>query len=87
MRDQWNKSLDTFIQQGSFSKSSVSGEVDTVSGGFQNLLTVKERVKEKGEDGQWADLVIAAQAWHWCHPDYEAAIVGTHLRAELPTYG
>lgn len=22
----------------------------------------------------WADLVVIAQAFHWCHPDYESAV-------------
>ena len=28
------------------------------------------------EDG-WADMVIVAQAWHWC-PDFDKALVSKH---------
>jgi len=75
MRTQWNKKYDESVQQGSFDPRSVKGEVRTLNGGFTDLSGLKERLRGRGEEGKWADLVIMAQAWHWAHPDYDAAIV------------
>lgn len=79
MRSQWTKKYDESVQQGSFDPRSVKGEVRTLNGGFTDLSGLKERLREKGEEREWADLVIMAQAWHWAHPDYDAAIVSFQL--------
>jgi hypothetical protein len=69
MREQWNKSVGPLVE--ARAKSLGSAEIATVPGGFADLSEVKKR---KGQDWR-ADLIVVAQAWHWCHPDYGAAIV------------
>jgi hypothetical protein len=60
------------------------GEWVTINGGFTDLSELKQRLRERGEwnaveEGHpgWADLVVIAQAWHWAHPEYDAAIVSS----------
>lgn len=47
-----------------------SATVKTVDGTFADFAKAKEAGIEEGS----ADLIIIAQAWHWC-PDHEAAFV------------
>jgi hypothetical protein len=77
MRTQWTKKHDGLVESGDFDPGRVAagGEVQTLNGGFTDLSGLKSRLRERGEEEQWADLVVMAQAWHWAHPDYDAAIV------------
>ncbi|KAH8078879.1 S-adenosyl-L-methionine-dependent methyltransferase [Filobasidium floriforme] len=76
MRTQWTKKYDGLVESGDFDPGRVvnGGEVQTLNGGFTDLSGLKSRLRERGEEEQWADLVVMAQAWHWAHPDYDAAI-------------
>ncbi len=69
MRSQWNRSIGPIIA----SRKEKAGREDirTIPGGFADLSEVR---KIKGATWK-ADLVVVAQAWHWCDPDYGAAIV------------
>ena len=75
MRSQWTKKYEDLVDSHRFDPRRVSGEVQTLNGGFTDLSGLKSRLSGRGEEGGWADLVVMAQAWHWAHPDYDAAIV------------
>lgn len=73
MRGQWEKSLAKVPQDALQGR-----EVRVVDGGFDDFS--KTGVK-KGE----VDLVVIAQAWHWC-PDHEKAFVSaTRLPRQIHT--
>ena len=67
MRSAWDKGFEKV-------SSSVKGlgggpeRVDCVDGSFEDLGMANV-------DKQSVDLVVVAQAWHWC-PDFEKALVG-----------
>jgi len=65
MRAAWDKGLKNL-------DVADSGKYVTVEGSFDDFS--KSGVK-KGE----VDMVVIAQAWHWC-PDYDAALVGSSLQ-------
>lgn len=65
MRAQFDKSLEPIVARS-------GAEVHTLDGGFHDLSEVR---RVKGPEWR-ADLVVIAQAWHWCHPEYGRAIVG-----------
>lgn len=70
MRAQWDKGT------AKLSPQALEGrEIKTVAGGFDDLS--QAGIKE-GE----ADLVVIAQAWHWC-PDHEKAFVSDDSRYRL----
>ena len=64
MRAAWDKGLKNL-------DVADSGKYVTVEGSFDDFS--KSGVK-KGE----VDMVVIAQAWHWC-PDYDAALVSSSL--------
>ena len=66
MRAAWDKGLKNL-------DIADSGKYVTVEGSFDDFS--KSGVK-KGE----VDMVVIAQAWHWC-PDYDAALVSSSLQA------
>jgi hypothetical protein len=75
MRAQWEKSLAKVPQDVLEGK-----DVRVVDGGFDDF---SKTGVTKGE----VDLVVIAQAWHWC-PDHEKAFVSAECGygSELPSY-
>jgi SAM-dependent methyltransferase len=66
MRAAWQRGL-----EGKVDKRFLEGKkVWTVEGSFDDFSGVKGEIGE-GE----VDVVVIAQAWHWC-PDHESALVG-----------
>lgn len=85
MRSEWTRKYDALVDTRGFDPRKVSGEVQTLGGGFTDLSVLRDRLASRGEGQErgWADLVVMAQAWHWAHPDYEAAIVSRRLEVPL----
>lgn len=73
MRSQWERSIGPIIAQRKAKEG--NEDIRTIPGGFADLSEVR---KLKG--AAWkADVVVVAQAWHWCDPDYGAAIVSREV--------
>lgn len=62
MRETWDKGMEKL--------SKTSGDIKIVEGTFDDFSKAKEAGIQEGS----VDLIIIAQAWHWC-PDHEAAFV------------
>ena len=75
MREQWSKRHRLLVEEKKFDPDSISGEVETLNGGFTSLGGLRQKLFVQDEDTNWADLVVVAQAWHWADPDYGEAIV------------
>jgi hypothetical protein len=65
MRDTWDKGMEKLSLP-------ASGTIKIVDGTFDNFSKAKELGTTEGS----VDLIIIAQAWHWC-PDHEAAFVSS----------
>jgi SAM-dependent methyltransferase len=63
MREAWEKGLQKVARSG-------MGNVKIVDGTFDNFSQVSDCGVTEGT----VDLIVIAQAWHWC-PDHEAAFV------------
>lgn len=80
MREAWNKGLERLPPTPG--TGSAGDKVKIVEGTFDNFSKVEGSGVKEGS----VDLVVIAQAWHWC-PDHEAAFVSYHQTGKrIPVY-